>query len=277
MSKSLCAALIAVFILAGGPAAALPRVVSEGPAVQYGATQFVIHSERLGRDFLIKVTPPFAPVPKGETRPVIYVLDGGYELAGPVGWMLGGSGAMAQAYIVSVSQMPTEFALRDGDLNFKPYVQDGRETPARGALFEAFLLDELEPFIAARFPADPTRAYLFGHSAGGLFGAEVFAAHPDAFQGYILASPGLRHDPDILVRVAQASRTTKGARIFLAVGGAEPQPQRDDEAHLAAALSLPGARVTLARRTYESATHLSYYPRLVVDAFPWLLPAAKPQ
>ena len=59
---------------------ALPKIISEGPAVRAAAVRYVIHSDRVGRDFVIDVTPPFSPMTAGEKRPVIYALDGGYDV-----------------------------------------------------------------------------------------------------------------------------------------------------------------------------------------------------
>lgn len=256
-------------------AQALPQVASEGPAVQYGAMQYVLRSEAMGRDFLVKVTPPLLPVPAGRKLPVIYALDGGYELAGPVGWQLGASGGMSPAFIVSLGNVPKDFPLRDGDLNFQPYSENGRATPARGPTFARFLRDEVQPFVAARYAAvDPAQSYLFGHSLGGVFAAEMLAQAPGSFRGYIIASPAVRRDPGLNGRVSAAAASTgaRGVRVFVAVGGAEGPAALEDARTLAAALSGPGSGLVVENRTYEGASHLSYYPRLVVDAFPWLLP-----
>ena len=74
------------------------KLVSEGPALQARAVQLRVHSERMGRDYVIEVTAPFRPpVFPGQLAPVIYALDGGHGVAGPSGWLLGGGGAMLPA------------------------------------------------------------------------------------------------------------------------------------------------------------------------------------
>jgi predicted alpha/beta superfamily hydrolase len=265
--------LLALTLAAASPVTASPaRVISQGPALQYAATQYVVHSEQVGRDFLIKVSPPFAPVPAGQKRPVIYALDGGYEIAGPMGWVLGGAGGMAQAYIVSVGYLPSDFGMRDGDLAHHPYVDAGRKIQAGGAAFEAFLLDELRPLIEARYPIDADQAFLFGHSAGGLFVANVLAEHPNAFRGYLIASPSIWSDPTIVARVAAAAATGEGRRVYVAVGGAETPRMLDGERQLVAALTGPSSKLSVTSRVYEGGTHLSYYPTLISTAFPWFLP-----
>lgn len=252
------------------------QVVSEGPAVQLGALQLVVHSRSVGRDFLVKITPPFAPVPAGEKRPVIFALDGGYEVAGPIGWVLGGAGGMQQAWVVSVGYQPADYHWRDTDLAHVPMLEkSGRESPAGGEAFEAFLTHELAPFIESRFAADPAHRVLLGHSRGGLFAATVFAEHPNAFSGYIIGSADIRHQPDVLQAVAAAAPKASGVRVYLAAGGAEQPAVIQDEKALLSALGGPDSQALVTSQIYPAASHLSYYPRLVTDGFAWVLPAGK--
>src|SRR6185437_4614466 len=90
--------------------------------------------------------------------------------------------------------------------------------PARrggGAAFEAFLLEDLKPFIEAHYPADPRRSVLFGHSAGGLFAANVFADRPDAFYGYVIGSASAWADPSLFARLAAAAGKAHGQHVYL--------------------------------------------------------------
>ena len=78
------------FAVCGFPALAEPlKVVSQNPPPQVGASGFVLHSDRIGRDFKVTVYMPTTTllVP-GQRLPVIYALDGGYGLAGPQGLLL---------------------------------------------------------------------------------------------------------------------------------------------------------------------------------------------
>jgi predicted alpha/beta superfamily hydrolase len=258
-----------------GPPADALQILSQGPAEQYAATQFVVQSKAVGRNFLVKVTPPFSPVPADQKRPVIYALDGGYELAGPVGWMLGGTNAMTQAWIVSVSYQPKDFHWRDSDLAMTRFDEDGRSVAAGGPAFRDFLLNELRPFIERRFGVDPRRSFLFGHSEGGSFAAAVFADRPEAFDGYLIASADIRHNPGLLEAVGRAANRAEGRQVYVAVGGAEIPRMVEDERALVEALTRPGSKATVTSRVYPGASHLSYYPQVVIDAFPWLLPPAK--
>ncbi|WP_309605211.1 alpha/beta hydrolase-fold protein [Phenylobacterium sp.] len=268
------AALIVIVLGFARPASvsAAVTVVSQGPTVQLGGVQFVLHSERVGRNFLIEVAPPFGPPAVGHRAPAIYALDGGYGVAGPLGALLGGSGAMEPSFVISVGYLPAQYGMRDSDLMHLQTKYDGRTFPGGGAAFQAFLLDELRPFIESRYPVDPTRAVLFGHSEGAIFAANVLAERPDAFAGYLIASPSVWLQPDIVERVARVASKGAGRRVYLSVGGAEVPVMIDGEARLAQALSSSPSGFVVRSRVYAAARHLTYYAALIPDAFPWLLP-----
>jgi predicted alpha/beta superfamily hydrolase len=268
-----------------GARAAAVTVVADSFAPPSTVSQFVVHSDRLGRDFEITVHQPSAKVfLPGQKLPAIYALDNGLGMAGAQGALLASAQAMAPALIVSIGYRPTAGLFRNLDLTHSKYVMAPGLPPigGGGAAFAAFLLEDLKPFIEARYPADPKRAVLFGHSLGGLFVANVFADDPDAFAGYIIASASVWADPGVVQRVAAAAPRAHGRRVYLAVGGDEGSmaisgghSMIDGFNGLAAAMrNHPG--VILKAHAYPGETHNSYYPRLVADGFPFVLPPARP-
>ncbi|WP_372784908.1 alpha/beta hydrolase [Phenylobacterium sp.] len=257
------------------------KVVSENPAMPPGYTRLVLHSDRIGRDFAVTVNTPSATVfLPGQKLPAIYALDSGYGLAGPQGALLSNTSAMEPAIIVSVGYLPGQALFRNTDLLHNKTTQDKSPYGGGGAAFEAFLLEDLKPFIEAKYPADPARSVLFGHSFGGLFAANVFADKPDAFYGYIIGSASAWADPALIARVAAAAPKAHGRRIYLTVGEKEGAGKPGGSAQmtdgynglLKALKGQPG--VILKARIYKGETHLSYYPRLVADGFPAVLPPA---
>lgn len=205
------AALCAVTTLGcGGPSALAQEVtlVSETPAVQAHAVQLVLHSDLMDRDYRIEVTAPFrGPVFPGQKAAVVYALDGGWGVAGPAGSLLGGGGAMLPAYIVTIGYPQGQRNSREQDLLPRPVRrQDGSMAQGgRSPLFARFLTEELRPFIEARYPVDPQRSVLFGHSLGGIFTANVLADQPTAFSGYLIASPSVWADPSVTDRLRNAA------------------------------------------------------------------------
>lgn len=273
---ALAALAFAFPALAASPAL---RIVSEGPATQRRAVQLIVHSERAGRDFLVQVTAPGTPpILPGQTAPAIYVLDGGYDLAGPTGWLLGGAGAMAPAYVITIGYPPGGPFTRERDLLFGPGTRpDGTVAKGGGgAAFRAFLLEELKPFMEARYPLDPRSAVLFGHSLSGIFTANMLADRPEAFSGYLIASPSLWADPGVIDRLKTAAARMPTRKVFVAWGAKEEPYMIDGGQKISAALSGDPGHVTLKTKAFEDEQHISYYPLVMSAAFPFLLPRAAP-
>jgi predicted alpha/beta superfamily hydrolase len=279
-------AMAAVFSVCREPALADPlEIVSQNPPAQPGVSSFVLHSDRIGRDFQVVVHPPSAtPFLPGQKFPVVYALDGGFGVAGATGTLLCRGSVMAPAYVVEIGYPAGQENRRHYDLAhviMKPQF-GGPSFGGGGAAFEAFLLEDLRPFIAARFPVDNARSVLLGWSMGGNFAARVFADKPDAFSGWIMGSTGVSLDPDVVAAVAKAAPRARGARVYLAVGELEdldqpgaPHWQMDGYKSLAEALkNRPG--IALRTQVYAGETHLSYYPRLVTDGLPFVLPPRRP-
>jgi predicted alpha/beta superfamily hydrolase len=234
--------------------------------------QFVLHSERAGRDYLIEVTPPARPLPPGRKVPVVYALDAGYHVAGPEGRALQASGAMAPAFVVAIGYPPGAPNARETDLLYRPLRQHGAAEGGGGAAFAAFILGELRPAIEARYPVDPNRSILLGHSLAGLFVANLLAEHPSAFQAYLMASPSIWADGETLACVRAAEAKGQGRRVFLGVGGAETARMLKGVDALEAALSRPPSTFVLHMRVFAGQVHRSYYPAFLEAALTDVLP-----
>jgi predicted alpha/beta superfamily hydrolase len=252
-----------------------PTLMSQGPAVQMGAERFVLHAQHINRDFLIEVTAPLVPPLPGQKLPVIYALDGGYGLVGQSARVLGGSGAMAPALVVSVGYLPNTSDAehyRNTDLMHLRAMQGDKMDGGGGAAFEAFLDDELRPLIDARYPTDPKRAVLFGHSLGGLFAASVLAHRPDDYWAYLIASPSVWAAPDLPDRLRAVASAGGGRRVFIGAGGLERADMTGGAAKLATALSGPGSKFQVRSQVFEGQGHMPSYLLLASTALPYLLP-----
>jgi predicted alpha/beta superfamily hydrolase len=283
MRRTLAACLsIVVAVLASAAVASPLAVVSQAPVNEQNATRFIVHSDRLGRNYEVTVQLPYAKVfLPGQKFAAIYVLDGGYDLAGPNSLFLGGRAMMAPAIVVSLRLAAGQPSSRNEDFTHHPFTVDGKTLGGGGVVFEAFLLQDLKPFIEAMYPADPASSVLFGHSLGGVFAANVFADNPDAFAGYIIGSVVVPRDPGLVERVAKATARAHGQRVFLAVGGAEDSTVAEKRlmgqgfaALTVAFKASPG--VTLQTQSYPGENHLSYYPNLMLDGFRFVLPPTAP-
>jgi hypothetical protein len=149
-------------------------LVRTGPFEQAFEQSFLLHSDAVGRDFLVSVfAPPGASPPPSAKLPVIYALDQGYDIAGPAVRTLGG--VIEAPFVVEVGYLPADFRYRMTDLLFDKVHVGGVDEGGGGAAFQKFLLQELRPWIEARFPVDPARSILMGHSAAAFFAADVLA------------------------------------------------------------------------------------------------------
>jgi predicted alpha/beta superfamily hydrolase len=269
------------------------RVVSEGAYLSGAARQFVLHSGRVGRDFLVVVTPPpTASVLDGSLPsqgrsanhkyPAIYALDGGWGIAGPLAQMMAQTQIMSPAYVISIGYPAGQTDPRNADLLHRAFIDSGQTYGGSGAVFQKFLTEDLRPFLESQYPLDPERAILFGHSFGGLFTANVLATSPEAFSGYIIGSPSVWADPQLLPDLAAAASKGKGQRVYVAVGERETEDLGGKRAptmaqgvdQIAATLGAPDSTFKVEKHIFAGGTHISYYPMLVPTAFSWMLPPA---
>jgi enterochelin esterase-like enzyme len=256
-----------------GPA----KLVYEGPAVQLGATSYILHSDKIGRDFQIEVTWPIRPVAPGQKLPAIYALDGGFGVVGAALTPLAAENEVAPAFVVTVGYAnplsPISGAERNTDFGYLRTVdpKDGKSYGGGGAAFEDFLLNEVRPFVEARYPVDPARAVLAGHSGGAYFAAALIARKPDAFSGYVLGGAPMQIDPGMADRIKAAAAKGGGRKVFVfytpndVLMGSHP-------ADLSAALTGPGSTFVVKEKIYEGRTHNGSYLMWMADALPFLLP-----
>lgn len=91
--------------------------------------------------------------------------------------------------------------------------------------FLDFLTGQLRTEIGKRFPINPARQALFGHSLGGLFAAHTLFTRPEAFHAIIAASPSLfwheqemlKEERDFAARL-QAGKIARVSRIMVVAG-----------------------------------------------------------
>jgi len=99
--------------------------------------------------------------------------------------------------------------------------------------FLAFIRDELQPWVRARYRVDADDSAYFGHSLGGLFGTYVLLTQPSAFRKYGIGSPSLWWDDDMMFEYEVAYAKTHDdlpAQAFFSVGAFENHDGRQREA-----------------------------------------------
>lgn len=199
------------------------KAVTSAPATIWYSEQFILHSNFVGRDFLIQVAKPARP--QAGKVPVFYLLDGN-SLFGEVADMATSYGYFGDAASVGVGYPDQDYShwlsLRNHDL-LHVHLSDDVELAAGsgdGAKFDKFLLQELRPTIEHRYPADVHRSILAGHSFGGLFTLHLLLNDSAAFDDFIICSPSIWAEPQLLDK-ASAFHTPVPGKIFIGVGSKE--------------------------------------------------------
>ena len=103
---------------------------------------------------------------------------------------------------------------------------DPPEPDPQGASYPAFLVDEVIPFIEARYRVarEPERRGVGGSSAGGLAAISAVVTRPGVFGRLLVESPSIYVD-DAHILKAAAGVTTWPSRIALGAGTAEGAPR----------------------------------------------------
>jgi predicted alpha/beta superfamily hydrolase len=207
------------------------------PVTVPGANEFTLRSAA-GKDYRIFVALPDGK-PPAAGFPVLYLLDGN-------AYFVAAADAMReQSTFASMSQVQPMIVVGVGYPGDQPLngerrgfdflpplagpVQDPRSvqgaSPGGADAFLGFLVDELRPVLAARYPIDPARQSLAGHSLGGYFALHALLNRPDAFRSYMAISPSLWwHDGSMMKIAAQrlpALRPARPVDVLLAVSPLE--------------------------------------------------------
>lgn len=103
---------------------------------------------------------------------------------------------------------------------------DAKEGNGGADKFMAFIKNELIPKMEKEYCADTSRKSraILGHSFGGLFATYAFAKYNSVFGNYIMLSPSLWYDDEILLRIEQESRPANQNNpqvVFLGLGELE--------------------------------------------------------
>lgn len=215
---------------------------------------------------------------RGERRyPVLYVIDGGLNqdfqhISGLA--QLGALSWLTQEFIV----VGVETVDRRHELAF-PVEHDAalrRQYPEAGAsaVFRRYLVDEVKPFVAARYRTSGEDA-LLGESLAGLFIVETFLRQPAAFDTYIAMDPSTWWDNGRLSEEAAgllARHGTRRHRLWLSVGRETLEQPAPTERLLAALRARPASALELHYEPRPNLTHATIYHPTAWEALQALYP-----
>src|SRR5579871_4515425 len=175
----------------------------------------LIHSKHVAQTYKIQIMQPAQIRGAGARFPVIYVSDGNFtfDALKGISYSIQGASPDAPQFILVGISYPSECpeagaVLRIRDMTFPGDPQLSTEPPpiegvlvaeagpgifAGAALYQDFLLEELFPFIDARYGTLPDDRTYFGHSLSGGFGLSTLFTRPELFRRYIISSPALSY------------------------------------------------------------------------------------
>lgn len=237
-------------------------------SVRASLEQFTLPHPSGEGSFRISVATPAGDAPAADI-PVLFVVDGD---------MLFGMAAEIARAVSSVAGFPAHYVVGIGyDAAYADFLKlrTADLTPPIGAealeklgalgtaiggergggadAFLAFLIETLQPEIAARYPQTVGGVtVLFGHSLGGLFTAHALLTRPDSFGSFIASSPSLWWDgfsilqklPAFAERLAALPRQP---RVFVDVGAKEQDVPTSVPEGLGVTLEEAQAQIRVAR------------------------------
>jgi len=195
---------LVVLVLAFGHTVPCTAQVTGGSGAGYTMPDtevFDVTAADDGQVYRIFVSKPSQPAPAAGF-PVLYVLDANAFFAGFAGerrieeFVKQAGGSMLVVGVGYPTEQTYEMQRRLYDFTPAWPAKMPASEVSMAALkaggnehFARFLLGQLRPEIARRYPVAADRQALFGHSLGGLFALHVLYTQPTAFESIVAASP----------------------------------------------------------------------------------------
>lgn len=204
------------------------------PAAQQLDLQAQGSGQGSGQHYRIFLSVPEAPPPPGG-YPVLYLLDG--NAAFPVAAFLARGFASRreitghpQVLVVGIGYPgEADFHVAQRLRDYTPSVSRPEAAAEEGGADRLldFIEQQLKPLVASRYPVDPARQALFGHSLGGLFVLHALSTRPASFSTYLASSPSIWWDRHrVMNRLPALERTAADLRpqVQISVGALEDDP-----------------------------------------------------
>jgi len=262
------------------------------PEVTISETEVhMISSSLVDQEFKILVALPHKYKKSDRTYPVLYMLDanGTFGIMTETVRLLNFTMEMRNMIVVGIGYPVNSFretmSLRTRDytptedddawektLKFIPDAPPSLGTG--GAInFLNFIRKELFPFIDDNFRTKPEDRILAGSSLGGLFSLYTLFHQPDSFNRYIIGSPSIWWDKEIMFTYENEyakNHSDLSARVFMSVGSLEEKEGYQRDAELAMVSNMNKLAKRLRERNYpnlkltthvfEDETHISVTP-----------------
>lgn len=181
---------------------------------------FSIESMFTSATYPIKVALPENYSPETQTYATIYLLDGedNFDFVAEHCKKISTDLSTSNVVVVSIGY---------GNDRKDDYTPTKAKEGGGGAeQFMQFIEHELIPRIENEYAVDTLRSsrIILGHSFGGLLGAYAFTNHNEVFGNYLLLSPSIWYDNEIMLRLEQENRSSNSNNqqlVFLGLGQLE--------------------------------------------------------
>jgi predicted alpha/beta superfamily hydrolase len=262
---------------AAAVSAAVPALVPADARAAVPDGTFLVDSRALGDRRRVNVALPPGYAASKRRYPVLYLLDGGVaaedfpKITDIVAEAIA-AGRLAPMIVVGIEGVD-----RKHDLTHPASLAKDRDllpTSGGAATYRRFLVDDLKPWVAARYRLEG-RSGLIGESLAGLFVVETFLREPGAFNAYLAASPSLWWDDQSLSREA-AALLAKGRfrdrRLYLSIGDEGTTMQEGVDRVVAALRRKPPDGLAWRYAPMPDQHHATIYDPSAKAGLPWLFP-----
>lgn len=195
-------------------------------------TEFFIDSKEKGKTYRIWVQLPEGYNTNTQKYATIYVLDPDDDSAEDNSNFFYIAKKCQELSQSSGKSGVILIGIRHGDFREVDYTptkfsSTGFSGEGGGEAFMNFVKKELIVKVEKDYRAVSVREQrsIIGHSLGGLCGAYAFAKHNEAFGNYLLLSPSLIYDDEIILQYEQQTRNSikyLPQVVYFGVGGTEP-------------------------------------------------------
>jgi len=263
-------------------AVAAASAVSPGKAVGIDGVQglgdtrhHTFESETLDKTLHIVVGLPDGYDESGDVEyPTVYALDGGvhYGMLRSYHRYLRVGEEAPEIILVAISYGTDDW--ENGNSRSEDYTAPTDENDYWGGAeqFQAFLGDELIPFVETTYRSDSDHRVIFGQSIGGQFVLYTAQTKPTLFWGHIASNPALhRNLPLFLQMHPEAPADGLRSRLYVASGSDDDPRFREPAVQWMEHWTKTGERPWhLRAETLDGHTHFSAPPAAFRRGMTWL-------
>lgn len=277
--RQVASCIISLFLLATAIPTSAGEVISE--TIEWGRS-WTLESKILGEERTILVSTPDTYENGDAHYPVLYLTDarGAFKHASATADFLARTGRMPEMIVVGVTNTDRNRDLTPTRATMtRPDGSQARFPNSGGAdKFLEFFSTELMPFVESTYRTQPFEI-LAGHSLGGLFATHTLLTRPELFGAYIVVSPALPWDNELMLRKAREAFSAQDhlrSTLVLTVGD-EPRLHESFERFesFLESTTMPGFHWTVQRfadEDHRSVVLPSYYLGLRKVFEGWMMP-----